>query len=121
MNRFQQYLTAAVLGTFLTLPTVLRADCPDGSRVTTEAERQAYIAALNVLKDVPPAPAGWQLQPPKFGYTEAPAYTCKGLKLTAEYEVTYVSTEQQRLNAQRYGEGNARIAALKKLSPEEQN
>ncbi len=121
MNRFQQYLAAIVLSTVLIFPTVLRADCPDGGRVTSEAERQAYMAALNSLKDVPPAPAGWQLQLPKFGYIEAPTNTCKGLKLRAEYEVTYVSTEQQRLNAQRYSEGNARIAALEKLSPEEQS
>ena len=120
MNRFQQYLAAIVLSTVLIVPAVLRADCPNGSRTTSEAERQAYMAALNALKAVPPAPAGWQLQLPKFGYTEAPTYTCKGLKLTAEYEVTYVSTEQQQLNQQRYGEGNARIAALEKLTPEEQ-
>ena len=120
MNRFQQYLAAIVLSTVLIFPTVLRADCPDGGRATSEAERQAYMAALNALKDVPPAPAGWQLQLPKFGYTEAPTNTCKGLKLRAEYEVTYISTEQQQLNQQRYGEGNARIAALEKISPEEQ-
>ncbi len=121
MNRFRQYLTATLLGTLLTVPAVLRADCPDGSRTTSDAERQAYIAALNALKDVPAAPAGWQLQAPRFGSIEAPAYTCKGLKLTAEYEVTYISSEQQRLNQQRYSESNARIAALEKLSLEEQN
>jgi len=121
MNRFQQYLAAIVLSTVLIFPAILRADCPDGGRTTSEAERQAYMAALNAIKNVPPAPAGWQLQLPRFGYIEAPAYTCKDMKLTAEYEVTYVSTEQQRLNAQRYSEGNARIAALQKLSPEEQN
>jgi len=109
-----------VVSTLLIVPAGLRADCPSGSRTTSDAERQAYMAALNALKAVPPAPAGWQLQLPKFGYTEAPAYTCKGLNLTAEYEVTYISIEQQRLNEQRYGESNARISALEKLSPEEQ-
>ncbi len=121
MNRSRQYLTAMVLSTVLIVPAVLRADCPDGGRTTSEAERQAYMAALNAFKEaVPPAPAGWQLQLPRFGYTEAPAYTCKGLNLTAEYEVTYVSTEQHRLNQQRYRDGNARIDALEKLSPEEE-
>jgi hypothetical protein len=121
MNRYQQYLAAIVVSTFLIDPAFLRADCPDGGRTTSEAERQAYMAALDAIKNVPPAPAGWQLQLPRFGYTEAPAYTCKDMKLKAEYEVTYVSTEHQRLNNQRYSEGNARIAALQKLSPEEQN
>ncbi len=120
MNRFRQYLAAIVISTLSTVPAVLRADCPNGSRTTSDAERQAYMAALNALKAVPPAPAGWQLQLPKFGYVEAPTYTCKGLNLTAEYEVTYVSIEQKRLNEQRYGDGNARISALEKLSPEEQ-
>ena len=121
MNRFQKYLAAILLGTILTVPTVLRADCPDGGRTTSEAERQAYMEALNSLKDIPPAPAGWQLQLPKYGYTDAPTNICKGMKLRAQYEVTYVSTEHQRLNQQRYSESNTRIAALEKPSPEEQN
>ena len=121
MNRFQRCLAAISLSILLIVPAVLRADCPNGSRTTSDAERQAYMAALNTFKDVPPAPAGWQLQLPRFGSTEAPTYVCKGLNLTAEYAVTYVSTEQQRLNQQRYGESNARIAALQKLFPEDQN
>ena len=121
MNRYRQYLAATLLSALLSVPAALRADCPDGGRTTSDAERQAYMAALNELKAVPPAPAGWQLQLPRFGYTEAPAYTCKAMKLTAEYKVTYVSTEQQLLNGQRYRESNTRVAALEKLSPEEQN
>ena len=121
MNRFQKYLTALGFGTVLIFPAVLRADCPEGGRTTSEAERQAYMEALNSIKGVPPAPAGWQLQLPKFGYTEAPTSTCKGMKLTAEYQVTYISTEQQQLNGKRYSDGNARIAALEKLPPDEQS
>ena len=121
MSRFQKYLAAIGFGTILIIPAVLRADCPEGGRTTSEAERQAYMTALNSIKDVPPAPAGWQLQLPRFGYTEAPTNTCKGMKLTAEYEVTYIATEQQQLNGQRYREVSARVAALEKLSPEEQS
>jgi hypothetical protein len=120
MNRFRQYLVAGVFTIFLIVPAVLRADCPEGVRTTTEAERREYMRTLNALKAVPSAPAGWQLQTPKSGSTEAPTSTCKGLKLTAEYEVTYVSIEQQQLNQQYNRESSARIAALRKLSPDEQ-
>ncbi len=126
MNRFQQYLAASVLASFLLAPVVLRADCPDGTRDTTPAERQAYMTTLNALKAVPIAPAGWQLQTDPGGKTEAPAYTCKGVTmLTGGYEVTYVLTELKQLNQQLYQqrrrERDARIAALRKLSPEDQN
>lgn len=78
------------------------------------------MRTLNTLKAVPPAPAGWQLQTPKFENTEAPTSTCKALKLTAEHAVTHVSIEQQQLKQQCRRESDARIAALRKLSPDEQ-
>ena len=121
MERSRRYLAAIVLTIFFVVPAVLRADCPEGSRTTTEAERQEYMRTLNVLRAVPPAPSGWQLQTPKFGHTEAPIYTCKGLKLPMDpHEVTYVSIEQQQVNEQNRRERDARIAALRKLSLEEQ-
>ncbi len=122
MNRFRPYLAVSALTSLLTMPAVLRADCPNGSRATTEAERQEYMRTVNAVKAaVPPAPAGWQLQPPKFGPTEAPANVCRGLQLTINsYDVTYLSIEQQELNRQYGRKRDARIAALRKLSPDEQ-
>ena len=121
MNRFRQYLAASVLTAFLIVPAVLRADCPDGTRTTTEAERQEYMRILNTLKAVPPAPVGWKLRTSKFNETEAPTTICRGpMKSVNPYEVTYVSTEQEKLNEQYRRENNARIAALRKLSPDEQ-
>jgi hypothetical protein len=121
MNRFRQYLAASILTTFLIAPAVLRADCPDGTRPTTEAERQEYMRILNTLKDVPSAPVGWKLRTPRFNETKAPMTVCKGpMQSVNPYEVTYVSTEQEKLNEQYRREKNARIAALRKLSPDEQ-
>jgi len=121
MNRFRQYFAASVLTIFLIVPAALRADCPDGTRTTTEAERQEYMKILNTLKAVPPAPVGWQLRTPKFEETEAPTSICKGPMISVNpYDVTYLSTEQEQLNEQYRRENNASIAALRKLSPEEQ-
>jgi hypothetical protein len=121
MNRFHQYLAASILITFLIVPAVLRADCPDGARTTTEAERQEYMRILNTLKAVPPAPVGWQLRAPRFGETKGPTYVCRGAMISVNpYDVTYVSTEQQQLNSQYSRESSARIADLRKLSPDEQ-
>ena len=72
MKRFRHYLAASVLTTFLIVPAVLRADCPDGSRATTEAERQEYVRILDTLKVVPPAPVGWKLRTSRFNETQAP-------------------------------------------------
>lgn len=120
MNRFRRYFAARALTTFLILPAVLRADCPEGTRDTAEAERQEYTKTVNALKAaVPPAPAGWQLQAPKFEPSgAAPTYTCKGSGLTADpIDLTYF--EPQPINPQDR-EREARIAALRKLSPDEQ-
>jgi hypothetical protein len=121
MNRFRQYLAASVLTAFLIVPAVLRADCPDGTRATTEAERQEYLRILNTLNAVPPAPEGWKLRTSRSNETKAPMTVCKGpMQSVNPYEVTYVSTEQEKLNEQYRRENNARIAALRKLSPDEQ-
>lgn len=121
MNRFRHYIAASVLATFLIVPAVLRADCPDGTRATTEAERQEYMRVLDVLKAVPPAPAGWQLRTSRFNETKAPMSVCKGpMKSVNPFEVTYVSTEQEERNEQVRRENDARIAALRRLSPDEQ-
>ena len=121
MNRFRRLCIASVLTSFLIAPAVLRADCPDGTRTTTEAERQEYIRIFNALKAVPPAPVGWQLRTSRSNESEAPESVCKGpMQSVNPYEVTYVSTEQEKLNEQYRRENNARIAALRKLFPDEQ-
>src|SRR5581483_7596590 len=117
MNR-SRILFAAVL---LLAPGALRADCPDGARNTTEAERADFINGMNELKAaVPAAPAGWQLQAPAIPYVTAPATTCKGSKLLAAYSFTYTSTDQQKQLQERIHDRETRIAALSKLSPDEQ-
>lgn len=121
MKRFRLYLAASVLTAFWIVPAVLRADCPDGARDTTEAERQEYMRILNTLKVVPPAPAGWKLQTSRSNEIQAPMSVCKGpMKSVNPYEVTYVSMEQEKRNDQYGRENNARIAALRKLPPDEQ-
>ncbi len=121
MKRFRQYLAASIFTIFLIVPAVLRADCPDGARSTTEEERQEYQKILNTLSAVPPAPAGWKLQPSRSNETKAPMTVCKGpMQSVSPYEVTYVSTEQEKLNEQNRREKNARIAALRKLPPDDQ-
>ncbi len=122
MNRFRRYLAGSVLAIFLVVPAVLRADCPDGIRTPTEAERKEYSKTVNALKAaVPPAPSDWQLQLPKSYAETPPTYACKGLKLTpGPYDVTYTSVEQQQLNARDSIASDTRIAAMRKLSPEEQ-
>ncbi len=121
MNRCPKYLASAALSIFWMSPAVLRADCPSGARDTTEAERQEYIRTLNAVKAVPAAPAGWQLQTPRYAPDAAPTYVCKGLKLTIQpYAVTYVSLEQQELNAREQREKNARMDALRTLPPDQQ-
>jgi len=53
-----------------------------------------------------------------FNETQAPMSVCKGpMKSVNPYEVTYVSIEQEKRNEQYVRENNARIAALRKLSP----
>lgn len=121
MNRVPRCLAASTVAACLFMPGVVRADCPDGVRPTTEAERHEYLRVLLALRAVPPAPAGWVLRRSRVGPSEAPASVCKGpMTSVPPQEVSYVSLEQERLNAQRQREHNARIAALRKLPAEEQ-
>jgi hypothetical protein len=99
---------------------ILFADCPEGSRPTTELEQQHYVANMEALKAaVPNAPEGWELQPGKF-FPGAPSSVCKGSKPVAAFDAAYVSLAQRKQNEERGREYEARIANLRKLSPEEQ-
>ena len=99
---------------------ILFADCPEGARSTTESEQQSYSANMQSLKSaIPNAPEGWELQPVKF-LGVAPSSVCKGSELVAAVDATYVSLAERKQNEERGLQYEARIDALRKLSPEEQ-
>ena len=99
---------------------ILFADCPEGARPTTEAEQQDYLTNVQALKTaIPNAPDGWELQPVKT-FPTAPTSVCKGSKLVAAVEATYLSVTERKQNDERGRQYDARVEALRKLSPEEQ-
>ena len=99
---------------------ILFADCPEGTRPTTEAEQQIYRSSVQVLRAaIPDAPEGWELQPVKLS-TNAPSSVCKGSKPAAAVDATYLSITDRKQNEERSRQYDARIEALRKLSPEEQ-
>lgn len=99
---------------------ILFADCPEGARSTTEAEKQVYLANIQTLKaEIPNAPDGWELQPMKT-FPNAPTSVCNGSKPVAAIDATYVSVTDRKQNEERSRQYDARIEALRKLSPEEQ-
>jgi len=99
---------------------ILFADCPEGARQTTDAEQQGYLTSLQALKaQIPNAPEGWELQPVKT-FPNAPSSVCKGSKPVASVDAIYVSLAERKQNEERSRQYDARIEALRKLSPEEQ-
>jgi hypothetical protein len=99
---------------------ILFADCPEGARPTTEAEQKNYLASLQMLKAaIPNAPEGWELQPVKT-FASAPTSVCKGLKPIAAIDATFISLVDRKQNEDRSRQYDARIEALRKLSPDEQ-
>jgi len=99
---------------------ILFADCPEGTRPTTDAEQQSYISNMQALKAaIPNSPEGWELQPVKT-FSNAPSSVCKGSKPLAAVDATYLSVAERKQNDERSRQYDARIEALRKLSPEEQ-
>jgi len=99
---------------------ILLADCPEGVRPTTGVEQQNYTANMQALRAaVPNAPEGWELQPVKV-VPNAPATVCKGSKVLASIDATYVSMADRKQNEDRSRQYDSQIEALRKLSPEEQ-
>jgi len=99
---------------------ILFADCPEGARSTTEAEQQVYLSSVQALRAaIPNAPEGWELQPVKM-FANAPSSVCKGSKPVASVDATYISAAERKQNEERSRQYDARIEALRKLSPEEQ-
>jgi hypothetical protein len=98
------------------------ADCVDGSRDTTEAEKQFYIDTMTAFKAaVPPAPAGWRLE--DRNKISAPNSVCSGsgkMPLRATYEVRYYWMDGIAELDKKNAEYRKRIAELKQLTPERQ-
>jgi hypothetical protein len=98
------------------------ADCVDGSRDTTEAEKQFHIDTLNAFKAaVPPAPAGWRLEDRNKIW--APNSVCSGsgkMPLRASYEVRYYWQDGIAELNKKNAEYSKRIAELKQLPPDKQ-
>lgn len=121
MTKFVLRLTwTIVYSTLISGAAILFADCPEGTRATTESEQQNYSARMQSLKAaIPNAPEGWELQPVKF-LGVAPTSVCKGSEPVAAIDATYVSLAERKQNEDRDRQYDARIDALRKLSPEEQ-
>lgn len=121
MTKFVLRLTwTIVYSALFSGAAILFADCPEGARATTESEQQSYSTRMQSLKAaIPNAPDGWELQPVKF-LAAAPASVCKGSEPVASVDATYISVADRKQNQARDREYQARIDALRKLSPEEQ-
>ena len=121
MTKFVLRLTwTIVYSTLISGAGILFADCPEGARATTESEQQNYSAKMQFLKAaIPNAPEGWELQPVKF-FAVAPKSACKGSELVPALDATYVSLAERKQNEERDRQYEARIDAVRKLSPEEQ-
>ena len=121
MTKFVLRLTwTIVYSTLISGAAILFADCPEGTRATSESEQQNYSARMQSLKAaIPNAPEGWELQPVKF-FGVAPNSVCKGSELVPAVDATYVSLAERKQNEERDRQYDARIDALRKLSPEEQ-
>lgn len=99
---------------------ILFADCPEGTRATTDVEQQNYAADMRMLNAaLPKPPEGWELQPVKF-FANAPTSVCKGSKPVASIDATYISLVEKKQNEERDRQYESKITALQKLSPEEQ-
>ena len=100
---------------FLFGVTAAFADCPEGARPTTEAERAQYSAAMKKLEAlVPPAPAGWKVDaPPVYPLSNS---TCKGVVFKSySYTVSYTNLNRAADNTRRIEEMGRQVAELRKM------
>ena len=113
-------LKAVVAVAVLAPPILSFADCPEGVRPTTSVEQQKYLATVSALKAAMPAAiSGWEVHLGQ-SFSTAPSTVCKGSPVVAGYDATYTSLEQRQKNQEADRQTQARIDALRKLSPEEQ-
>ncbi len=99
------------------------ADCVDGARNTTDAEKQFYTethAALKAL--IPAAPAGWKLQDNSTKIVGAPGSVCLGSKapMRVTYEVRYYWQDAIADLNQKGKEFDKKIADLRQLPADKQ-
>ena len=95
--------------------TAAYADCPDGVRPTTEAERAHYSATMKKLEALAPAaPAGWKLDgPPVYPLANS---TCKGSTFQqVSYTVSYTNLTRVADANGRAEEMGRQIAELRKM------
>jgi hypothetical protein len=120
MKSFAIALTPVIVALSIAVPA--RADCPDGSRQTSEQEQQAYVSMVQAIKSaLPPAPAGWSVKDPTAKFSPAaPTSTCKGLDLVPNWYGSYTWNEQMKRNSERSKEEDAKIRAASAFTPEEQ-
>ncbi|HSS95862.1 MAG TPA: hypothetical protein VLK33_02465 [Terriglobales bacterium] len=97
------------------------ADCPDGGRDTSTAERTDYVETTTALRtSLPAAPAGWRILDRYTGAITAPNTACKGSTLIPGYYVTYIWTDQEQRVRKVEDDKSKRIVALQLLTPDEQ-
>lgn len=96
------------------------ADCVDGTRAVTEAERTYYDQTMRRLQAaVPAAPPGWQLE-------NKPVYplgnsTCKGSAFSrVALQVSYANLELIQASRERSEQSRKEIAELRKLPGDKQ-
>ncbi len=85
---------------------VARADCLEGMRPATEAEKQFHVSTLNAMKALfPAAPAGWRLT--DSNRIVEPSTVCVGQEKHAaslRYEATYFSQAVAKAASERSAE-----------------
>lgn len=104
--------------------TPIWADCVDGVRSTTDAEKQFYMETFAVLKTtIPAAPTGWRLDDRSAKITAPPSSVCTGsskLPLRVGYEVRYYWQEGITELQNKSREFDKQIAVLRQLPPDKQ-
>lgn len=119
MDFITKAFAAAIVTGCLALPATLYADCVDGSRPTTEAERQTYNTTMAAIKAaLPTPPADWQVQAPNP--LPAPNSVCKGSRAVAGYDAVYFSSVLQKQNQERQQKVDAEIRTLQQLPADKQ-
>lgn len=98
----------------------LAADCVDGGRNTTEAERSFSTATMQALQAaLPPAPAGWEARPDKI---LLPANSvCKGSNTAiVSYRATYLWMDGAKELNRQQDEFSRQIAAIRAIPADKQ-
>src|SRR5574340_989317 len=99
----------------------LTADCVNGIRPATEAERAFRAATLNVLKTAIPAPpAGWRVIHGSVTTSNSVCVDAASVPMSVGYEARYLSEEAQRAVSQRAEQHRRQAQELRALPPDQQ-